>query len=83
MKDEYVKKFYNEVCQALDGDYKIILEPNRKLTEEWIEYDQVKWEIEEPIQSLVKKLQNDITLSFEDNLDAISEKSRQLAPGPP
>lgn len=74
MKDEYVKKFYNEVCQALDGDYKIILEPNRKLTEEWIEYDQVKWEIEEPIQSLVKKLQNDSTLSFEEKILKVYEQ---------
>ena len=31
MKDEYIKKFYEEVKQSLDGDYKIILEPGRKL----------------------------------------------------
>lgn len=43
MSDEYIKKFYNEVNEALEGDYKIILEPNRNLTDEWIEYDQVKW----------------------------------------
>ena len=38
MKDEYIKKFYNEVNQELDGDYKIILEPPRNLKEEWIIY---------------------------------------------
>ena len=27
MRDEYIYKFYDEVNQALDGDYKIILEP--------------------------------------------------------
>ena len=43
MRDEYIKRFYNEVSQALEGDYKIILEPNRELTDDWIQYDQVKW----------------------------------------
>lgn len=66
MKDEYIKRFYNEVEEALDGDYKIILEPNRELKEEWIEYDQVKWEIEEPLQDLVKTLLKDKTLNFEE-----------------
>ena len=56
MKDEYIKSFYKEVNQALEGNYKIILEPGRNLTEDWIEYDPVKWEVEEPIQNLVEKL---------------------------
>ena len=68
MSDEYIRRFYNELNQALDGDYKIILEPNRKLTEDWIEYDQVKWELEEPIQSLVERLSKENTLSFEDKI---------------
>ena len=68
MKDEYIRQFYNEVNKALDGDYKIILEPNRDLTEDWIEYDQVKWELEEPIQSLVETLSKENTLSFEDKI---------------
>ena len=68
MKDEYIRQFYNEVNKVLDGDYKIILEPNRDLTEDWIEYDQVKWELEEPIQSLVETLSKDSTLSFEDKI---------------
>ena len=45
MKDEYIVRFYNEVKSSMDGDYKIILEPNRSLKEDWIEYDSVKWEM--------------------------------------
>ena len=68
MNDEYIKRFYGEICQNLEGQYKIILEPNRSLTDEWIEYDQVKWELEEPVISLVKKLLNEKTLSFEEKI---------------
>lgn len=68
MCDEYIKKFYNEVSQALEGDYKIILEPNRELTDEWIEYDQVKWELDESIQSLVTELLKENTCNFEDKV---------------
>ena len=68
MKDEYIKKFYNEVNQVLEGNYKIILEPQRELNEEWIEYDTVKWEIEENMHDLVKKLKKDTTLNFEEKI---------------
>lgn len=68
MKDEYIYNFYNEINQALDGDYKIILEPNRNLKEDWIEYDQVKWEMEEGISNLVKKLLNESDMSFEEKI---------------
>ena len=68
MKDEYIKKFYNEITQYLRGDYKIVLEPGRKLTEEWIEYDQVKWELDEPILDLVNKLLKENTLSLEEKI---------------
>lgn len=68
MRDEYIKKFYGEVCQALEGDYKIILEPNRELKEEWIEYDQVKWELEETIEELVRTLVKDNTLNLEEKI---------------
>ena len=71
MSDEYIKNFYNEVSQTLEGDYKIILEPNRKLTDDWIEYDQVKWEVDEPIQNLVETLLKDNTLNFEDKVLSI------------
>lgn len=68
MNEEYIKKFYNEICESLEGDYKIILEPNRDLTEEWIEYDQVKWIMEESIEKLVNLLKNDNTLTFEEKI---------------
>lgn len=73
MKDEYIIKYYNEVNQALEGDYKIILEPGRKLEEDWIEYDQVKWEIDKPIQELVTTLLKDQTLSFEEKILKVYE----------
>ena len=56
MRDKYIYKFYDEVNQVLEGDYKIILEPNRDIQEDWIEYDKVKWEMEEGISQLVEKL---------------------------
>lgn len=71
MRDEYIKKFYDEVCESLEGDYKIILEPNRKFTEDWIEYDQVKWELEDSIQDLVDKLVKDKSMELEDKILSI------------
>ena len=68
MKDEYIKNFYKEICENFEGDYKIILEPPRELNEDWIEYDQVKWEMEEPIKNLVNKLLKDNSISFEEKL---------------
>ena len=68
MSDKYVKQFYDEICKNIDGDYKIILEPNRNLTDDWVEYDTVKWEVEEPIQKLVKTLLKNNTLSFEEKV---------------
>ena len=43
--DKYIINFYNELSKELDGNYKIILESGRNLSESWIEYDTVKWEI--------------------------------------
>lgn len=68
MRDEYIYKFYNEVKQTLGENYKIILEPNRKLKEDWIEYDQVKWEMEEGISKLVEKLLKESEMSFEEKI---------------
>ena len=68
MSDKYIKQFYDEICKNIDGDYKIILEPNRNLTYDWIEYDTVTWEVEEPIQELVKTLLKNNTLSFEEKI---------------
>lgn len=73
-RDEYIKKFYEEIKENVEGDYKIILEPGRKLKEDWIEYDQVKWEVEENIEELVKELQKDDTLSFEEKILKVYEK---------
>lgn len=68
MRDEYIYKFYDEVNQVLEGDYKIILEPNRDIQEDWIEYDQVKWEMEEGISKLVEKLLKESSMSFEEKI---------------
>lgn len=68
MKDKYIKQFYNELNQSLEGDYKIILEPPRDLTEDWIEYDTVEWELDESIQNLVNQLLKDTTLTFEEKV---------------
>lgn len=68
MSDEYIKKFYNEVNESLEENYKIILEPNRNLTDEWIEYDQVKWELDESLQKLVNTLLEEDTIDFEEKV---------------
>lgn len=68
MRDEYIYKFYDEVNQVLEGDYKIILEPNRDIQEDWIEYDQVKWEMEEGISKLVERLLKESSMSFEEKI---------------
>ncbi len=68
MSDKYIKDFYNEICNNLEGNYKIILEPKRNLKEDWIEYDQVKWDLEEELQTLVNKLLQNKTLTFEEKI---------------
>lgn len=68
MRDEYIKEFYKEISQTLDGDYKIILEPGRNLKEDWIEYDTVKWEVDEQIQDLVDGLLKNKTLCLEEKI---------------
>ena len=68
MRDEYIYKFYDEVNQVLEGDYKIILEPNRDVQEDWIEYGQVKWKMEEGISKLVERLLKESSMSFEEKI---------------
>ena len=68
MKDEYLKNFYKEIKQNFESEYRLIIEPGRDLVEDWIEYDSVKWEIEEPVKKLVDKLKLDSTLNFEQKL---------------
>lgn len=71
--DEYIKKFYKEVCQNLQGEHKIILEPGRTIKEDWVEYDTVKWEIEDRIQGLVAELKNDKSISIEEKIIKLYE----------
>lgn len=68
MKDEKIKKFYSMASEKLEGEYKIILEPNRVINKEWIEYDKVKWELEETLDKLVEELIQNKELSFESKL---------------
>lgn len=67
MKDEYIKKFYNEVCKELGENYKIILEPGRKINDKWIEYDKVKWETEDGIEKIVNELKKK-EMTFEEKI---------------
>ena len=71
--DEYIINFYNEVCKNMDGNYKIILEHNRDLNEEWIEYDTVKWEMEEQIKNIVNTLLVDDMLTLEEKILKVYE----------
>ena len=71
--NDNIKRFYSEVCDKLGDNYKIILENNRKMNDEWIEYDTVKWELEEPIKELVGKLIKDNTKNFEEKVLCIYE----------
>lgn len=73
MEDRYIYKFYDEVCQNLDGTYKIILEPKRKLKENWIEYDKVKWEIEGGIKEFVNTLLKIKSLNLEEKIIKVYE----------
>ena len=68
MQDKCIKKFYDEVCQNLDGNYKIVLEPNRNLNEEWIEYDTVNWEIEDRMKDFMDKLLRTKSISLEEKI---------------
>lgn len=68
MKDEYIKNFYDEVCKNLIGNYKIVLEPNRRLTENWVEYDTVEWKMEAELKNLVESLKNNKDFTLEEKI---------------
>lgn len=68
MCNEYIIKFYNEVNDIIGGEHKIVLEPKRDIKEAWVEFDQVKWELEESIQNFVNELQKNNNLSFEEKI---------------
>ena len=67
-KEKYIKSFYNEVCNNLGNNYKIILEPKIILQEKWIEYDTVKWEMEEPLKNFVGNLLINNNLTIEEKI---------------
>ena len=39
-----------KVKESLDDNYKIIIESKEDLDEDWVEYDSVKWTVEQPIE---------------------------------
>ncbi len=73
MQDKYIKDFYDEVCKNFEGNYKIILEPNRKLKKDWIEYDTVKWELEDIMKDFVNDLLKNKSLNLEEKIIKIYE----------
>lgn len=73
MRGEYIKKFYKEVEENLDGKYKIVLETKIDFEADWIEYDKVEWKIEDCIIDLVNRLKNDTQLSLEEKIMKLYE----------
>lgn len=73
MQDKYIKNFYDEVCQNLDGDYKIILEPTRNLNEDWIEYDTVKWKLEDKMKEIIDTLLKNKSITLEEKIIKVYE----------
>lgn len=68
MSNEYIKKFYEEACTNLDGEYKIVVEADRDIDEEWIEHDVIDWQIEDCMKSLVEELSKNTLLTFEEKV---------------
>ena len=75
MSDEYIRNFYEDVCKNLDGDYKIVLPPNRQRTikEDWIEYDSVEWQIEDSMKDLINTLLKKQEMSLEEKIIRVYE----------
>lgn len=75
MSDEYIRNFYEDVCKNLDGDYKIVLPPNRQRTikEDWIEYDSVEWQIEDSMKDLINTLLKKQEMSLEEKIIKVYE----------
>ena len=68
LDDTYIETFYKEICKKLGDNYKIVLEPKRKISKEWIEYDQVKWEIEDKMKDFIQDLKKEYNLSLEEKI---------------
>lgn len=73
MKDEYLSRFYGEICRELGENYKIVIERESSIVSNWIEYDCVKWEMEKPIEEFVKKIMQDKTISLEEQIIMVYE----------
>ena len=73
MDNKYIKKFYNEICESIGKDYKIVIEKDIGLKENWIEYDKVKWEMEEQLEKFVDLLKQNANMNFEDKILKIYE----------
>ena len=73
MTYEYIKNFYSEICQNFDGDYKIILENKQPISEDWLEFDIVKWEMEKPVQEFVNSLILNKSISLEEKIIKVYE----------
>lgn len=73
MSDDNIIKFYNEVCENLDGEFKIVLESKRNLIVDWVEYDSVKWEMEDNIQDFVNNLIPNKVLNLEEKILKVYE----------
>ena len=68
IKNKYIEDFYEEVCQNLEGIYKIVIEPGRDINKSWIEIDSVKWEIEDEMKPLVENLKKNNKLTLEEKI---------------
>lgn len=73
MSKNDIIKFYEEVKENLEGDYKIILESKEDLSENWVEYDTVKWTVERPIENKVKELINEESMTLEEKIIKLYE----------
>ena len=71
--DKYIEKFYNEVCQNFEGNFKIILEHKRNLSGDWIEYDTVKWDMEDKVERIVDELIKNSSMTLEEKILKVYE----------
>lgn len=68
MNNENIRRFYEEVKESLDDNYKIIIESKEDLDEDWVEYDSVKWTVEQPIEKKVNELLNKKSSTLEEKI---------------
>lgn len=68
MNQENIKRFYNEICKILGGTYSIVLEHTQEISENWIKYDEVKWELDDSVKNFVNYLKKEEKLSFEEKI---------------